>query len=167
MNYYVQFDDDTILVKNIDRRKNTAALNGTAVHFDFRHVHGGLYSLIVNQEVFPVHIRETNGRQEIRIGHQIFTGVIEDERQTVFEKLHSRQKTATGISVVKAPMPGMVVRLEVQKGDRVEKGQGLIVIEAMKMENEIKSPVGGTVAEVMVEAHTTVEKDAPLLQVKT
>ncbi|MGH7496194.1 MAG: biotin/lipoyl-containing protein [bacterium] len=167
MNYHVHFDDEAVIVNNIDRQNNTAILDGKPVHFDFRHVRGDLYSLIVDEQVFPVQIHETEGRQQIRIAHQIFYGTLENERQAVSKKLHTQPKAEAGVTLIKAPLPGLVVRLEVRQGDRVEKGSGLIVIEAMKMENEIKSPAAGTVVEVMVAARTTVEKDTVLFKIKS
>lgn len=70
---------------------------------------------------------------------------------------------ASGRQNINAPMPGKVVRLLVQPGDAVEPGQGLIVVEAMKMQNEMKSPKAGTVAEVLVDAGATVAVGETLL----
>jgi biotin carboxyl carrier protein len=67
--------------------------------------------------------------------------------------------------VVKALMPGRVVRLLVAKGEVVRKGAGLLILEAMKMENEIQCPVDGTVDEIFVEAGTTVENGADLVHI--
>ena len=67
--------------------------------------------------------------------------------------------------VVKALMPGRVVRILVNKGDSVRKGAGLLILEAMKMENEIQAPVDGTVDEIFVEAGATVESGADLLHI--
>jgi len=66
---------------------------------------------------------------------------------------------------VKALMPGRVVRVLVAKGDTVRKGAGLLILEAMKMENEIQSPADGTVDDVFVEAGQTVESGADLLHI--
>ena len=70
-----------------------------------------------------------------------------------------------GGGVLKAPMPGMVVRVLVEEGAHVEAGQGLVVLEAMKMENELKATGPGTVTSVHVTPGTRVEKGAPLLLV--
>ncbi|HJU85971.1 MAG TPA: biotin/lipoyl-containing protein [Gemmatimonadota bacterium] len=63
---------------------------------------------------------------------------------------------------VRAPMPGLVLVLEVAEGDPVDKGQGILIIEAMKMENEIRSPIAGVVRRLSVSAGDTVERDALL-----
>jgi len=65
--------------------------------------------------------------------------------------------------IVKAPMPGLVVRIEVAAGQPVAAGTGLVVVEAMKMENELRAPQPGVVATVHVEVGQAVEKGAPLV----
>lgn len=66
---------------------------------------------------------------------------------------------------LKAPMPGLVVRVLVAEGETVETGQGLVVVEAMKMENELKARAPGTIGKVHVAAGARVEKGAPLLDI--
>jgi pyruvate carboxylase subunit B len=66
---------------------------------------------------------------------------------------------------VKAPMPGLVLRVEVEEGDTVAAGAGLVVLEAMKMENEIKSPVAGRVAAVHVSGGQAVDKGMVMVEV--
>jgi biotin carboxyl carrier protein len=68
-----------------------------------------------------------------------------------------------GDKVIKSPMPGRVVKVLVAKGDVVETGQGLVVLEAMKMENEVRARTGGTVAEVHVAPGTAVDGSAKLV----
>jgi biotin carboxyl carrier protein len=64
---------------------------------------------------------------------------------------------------VKAPVPGLVVRLPVKNGEAVKKGQSLVVIEAMKMENDIRSPMDGVVSAVHIDERNAVEKNTPLV----
>jgi len=66
---------------------------------------------------------------------------------------------------IDAPMPGKIVRVMVKVGDKVEEGQGLVVVEAMKMENELKSPKAGTVTELSAQEGAAVESGAKLLVV--
>lgn len=70
-----------------------------------------------------------------------------------------------GSGTVKALMPGRIVRVMVRKGETVQKGAGLMVLEAMKMENEIQAPSDGVVEEVFVESGQTVESGADLVRV--
>jgi biotin carboxyl carrier protein len=71
---------------------------------------------------------------------------------------------ASGPAPLKAPMPGLVVRLEVSEGDEVTAGQGLVIVEAMKMENELRAPAPGRVKAVRVAEGTVVEKDTVLIE---
>ncbi|CAN5895974.1 hypothetical protein BH20GEM1_BH20GEM1_18410 [soil metagenome] len=74
--------------------------------------------------------------------------------------------TGSARARVQAPMPGLVLVLEVAEGDRVEQGQGILIIEAMKMENEIRAPVAGVIRELAVAAGDAVERDALLCVVE-
>ncbi|TAL68901.1 MAG: biotin/lipoyl-binding protein [Bacteroidetes bacterium] len=67
---------------------------------------------------------------------------------------------------IKAPMPGMVVKILVEPGTEVHKGDSLLIVEAMKMENALKSPIRGKVRNVIVKEGTAVEKDALLMELE-
>jgi biotin carboxyl carrier protein len=87
---------------------------------------------------------------------------VESERMRSAEQA-KKATVAGGDKTVKSPMPGRVVKVLVAKGDAVEVGQGLLVLEAMKMENEVRARVAGTVAEVHVAPGSTVEGSAKLV----
>ncbi|RLF81410.1 pyruvate carboxylase, partial [Thermococci archaeon] len=72
--------------------------------------------------------------------------------------------TAAGEGVVSAPMPGKILRILVREGDQVKVGQGLLVLEAMKMENEIPSPKDGVVRRILVKEGDTVDTGQPLIE---
>ena len=76
-------------------------------------------------------------------------------------------KSGAGVAKVASPMPGKVVKLLVAVGDLVEAGQGLVVVEAMKMQNEMKSPIAGTVIKVQSEEGATVTANQVLVVVET
>ena len=73
---------------------------------------------------------------------------------------------AAGETTVKAPMPGNILSVNVKTGDAVKKGQVVMILEAMKMENEILSPVDGTVSAVFVQQGATVNPDAALCSIR-
>jgi biotin carboxyl carrier protein len=64
-------------------------------------------------------------------------------------------------------MPGMVVKVEVREGDSIKKGEGLVILEAMKMENELKAPVNGRISSVHVQRGAAVEKGEKLVTIQT
>jgi glutaconyl-CoA/methylmalonyl-CoA decarboxylase subunit gamma len=94
-------------------------------------------------------------------GHRSYVRV-ESERMRAAEQA-KKTSVGGGDRVVKSPMPGRVVKVLVAKGDSVEVGGGLVVLEAMKMENEVRAKVAGTVAEVHVAPGATVEGSAKLV----
>jgi biotin carboxyl carrier protein len=94
-------------------------------------------------------------------GHRSYVRV-ESERQRAADAARKGARK-TGDSLVRSPMPGRIVKVFVKNGDQVEAGQPLLVVEAMKMENEIKAKAACTIAEVHVEAGVTVEGNAKLI----
>jgi biotin carboxyl carrier protein len=97
------------------------------------------------------------------VGERCEVEVVDDRTQQI-EKLTGRGSRRIGSGdIVKAPMPGLVVRVDVTEGQEVAAGVGLVVVEAMKMENELRAPHAGVVRQVHVTAGTRVEKGAPLV----
>jgi 3-methylcrotonyl-CoA carboxylase alpha subunit len=108
-----------------------------------------------------VHHREGN-THEISFGGSTVTVDVIDP---LAAKRRRREDEMSSGGVVKALMPGRVVRVLVAKGDTVAKGAGLLILEAMKMENEIVAPAAGTVDELFVEPGQTVESGAELVHI--
>lgn len=87
-----------------------------------------------------------------------------DERTRALRDLTAASPGATGPAPLVAPMPGLIVRVTAVAGDVVSAGQGLVVIEAMKMENELRATAAGVVLSVRAVAGTAVEKGAILVE---
>ncbi|HXN75596.1 MAG TPA: biotin/lipoyl-containing protein [Gemmatimonadaceae bacterium] len=86
-----------------------------------------------------------------------------DERTRSIRDLSAAAAGPTGPAPIIAPMPGLIVRVNVSVGDRVEAGEGLVVMEAMKMENELRATAAGIVKSVEISAGTAVEKGTLLV----
>jgi biotin carboxyl carrier protein len=102
------------------------------------------------------------GRWHIGVGAERFTADAVDERTRAIREMTGATADVADKTVV-APMPGLVVKVEVEVGQAVKAGQGVIVVEAMKMENELKAPSDGVVAKIEVQPGQTVDKGATLL----
>jgi pyruvate carboxylase subunit B len=89
---------------------------------------------------------------------------VTDERTMAIRAMTARRPARQGPRPVKAPMPGLIVRVEVAAGDAVRAGQPVVVMEAMKMENELKAEGGGVVSRILVEPGRAVEKGAVLVE---
>ena len=104
------------------------------------------------------------GNQRVRVnGHAVRVTFVEHARGS---GTVAGSSAASGTKDVVAPMPGRIVKVLVKAGDRVARGQGLVVVEAMKMENELRAPRDGTVAAVRASEGMSVEANAVLVVVE-
>jgi biotin carboxyl carrier protein len=107
--------------------------------------------------------RQGRGRYTLWIDGYRFEAEALDERTRAIRDLSAATAGPVGPAPVRAPMPGLIVRVNVKVGDEVQAGQGLVVMEAMKMENELRATAAGTVRSVEVSPGTVVEKGALLV----
>ena len=103
---------------------------------------------------------------ELSIGGFRFPLEALDERSRVIRELSGGSAKAKGPAHLTAPMPGLIVRVTVKEGDQVRAGQGLVVMEAMKMENELRATSDGVVKRVAASPGTAVEKGALILEME-
>jgi pyruvate carboxylase subunit B len=102
--------------------------------------------------------RQGRGRYTLWVDGYRFEAEGLDERTRAIRDLSAASAGPVGPAPILAPMPGLIVRVNVAVGDRVEAGQGVVVIEAMKMENELRATTAGIVRSVEVSAGAVVEK---------
>jgi pyruvate carboxylase subunit B len=120
----------------------------------------------IGDEVHRVIARRGAGRGSYTLwvgGHRFSVEAL-DERTRAIRDISAASAVASGPAPLIAPMPGLIVRVNVAPGDAVKPGQGLVVIEAMKMENELRAAAAGTVRAVSVAAGQAVEKGALLVE---
>jgi pyruvate carboxylase subunit B len=122
----------------------------------------------VGDRVIPVvvHARHGKGRVTLDIGGHRYEAEALDERTRAIREMTARTAAPSGPAPVVAPMPGLVVRIAVAVGDQVTAGQGVLVMEAMKMENELRAAADGTVKSVRVTPGTAVEKGSVLIELE-
>jgi acetyl/propionyl-CoA carboxylase alpha subunit len=126
----------------------------------------GMYSLVRKGRSFNVLVLKEDtdaGILRLRIGGHVHTARLEDERVQLMQMLGMDRSSRRVLGELKAPMPGLVLKLLVREHDRVKKNDPLLVLEAMKMENVIKSPGDATIKQVHVAERTAVEKGQLLL----
>jgi len=124
------------------------SLDGIALDADGVEIAPHVFSILLNGESFEVRIAPTSdGKLTLQTRHQDFTAEVVDPR--VWRDRRHGAVEAEGRQQIVAPMPGKVVRLLVKAGDKVTAGQGLLVVEAMKMQNEVRSPKTGTVERLL------------------
>ena len=164
MRYYVTVGKAT---HEVELRDNDVIIDGERVSADLQHVTGTLLRrLSLNGESHRVVATsgEARGHWELHLDGERVNVEVVDERTRTIRAMTARTAGPTGPKPVRAPMPGMVVRVQVQAGDHVKAGQGVVIIEAMKMENELKADAAGVVSKILVDAGTAVEKGAVLIE---
>jgi biotin carboxyl carrier protein len=109
---------------------------------------------------------EVPGRWRLTLGDQRLDVAVTDERTESLRAILGRGAPPAAGGVVTAPMPGLVVRVPVVEGQKVEAGVGLVVVEAMKMENELKAATPGVVRRIHVAAGDAVEKGTRLVEIE-
>jgi biotin carboxyl carrier protein len=140
------------------------ALRGKVWDLDAVSLPSGALSLLVGGESYDVAVHDAGDRLDVSLrGHSESLEVLDESRMRL--RSSKTKAVAAGPQAVSTPMPGKVVRVLVKAGDEVKEGQGLVVVEAMKMENELKSPKDGRVSEVLVREGQTVEGGGRLVVV--
>jgi biotin carboxyl carrier protein len=139
-------------------------LDGRELPLDVASAQDGVLSLLLHGKSYEVKQEIVGTETNVVIGHERFSASVRDPRS-----FRSRRRTGAseqGVMKIKAPMPGKVVRILAEVGTQVEAGQSVVVIEAMKMQNELKAPKKGVVKKVNVAEGATVEAGQSLAEVE-
>jgi biotin carboxyl carrier protein len=137
-------------------------IGGRELDLDAVHLQGFALSLIAGTRSYRCDIDPgKNGQIGVLVGETVYPLEILDERRLRMRRAGGKF-TLEGPQRIDAPMPGKVTRVLVKVGEQVEEGQGLVVVEAMKMENELKSPKAGKVTELHAVEGAAVESGAKL-----
>ena len=167
MRYFVTIGERTF---EIELREQHIVVDGVVMTAELEHVAGTLLrrlSLNGGSHRVVALPGEGRGAWELHLdGERVHADVV-DERTRTIRAMTARSSGPVGPKPVRAPMPGMVVRVEVEPGQQVRAGQGVIIIEAMKMENELKADAAGIVSRILVAPGTAVEKGAALVEFAT
>ncbi len=164
MLYFVTVGERTFRVELGAER---VSVDGVPVSTDLAHVEGTeLRSLLLDGTSFRLLAAHMEGGMwELHLRGRRYAAEAVDERTRAIREMTGERRGPAGPRPIRAPMPGLVVRVEVEVGDRIEAGQGVVIVEAMKMENELKAEAPGVVAHVHVRPGQTVEKDQVLIDI--
>lgn len=125
--------------------------------------HKALVKACIRERILDLALDVTNDGIRVLFDGQEYSAKVEDQRQRMLRSIGGGAKEHGAALSLKAPMPGLVVKIEVKVGDEVKRGQGIVVVEAMKMENEVRAPGNGTVKEIRVKERQVVEKGEVLV----
>jgi biotin carboxyl carrier protein len=144
----------------------TMTWNGEVIPADIREVEPRCYSVIIDGKSVDVNIDAIRSSDPDSHAYRatLFDGSYEFQLADPMKTLLAEAGGAgSGGGTLSSPMPGKVVKILVAEGDKVEEGQTLLILEAMKMQNEYKAPTAGTITKVFVQEGTAVETAAPML----
>lgn len=151
----VDFKDGCYLV-NVENEK---------FEVDVQLLSANCLSLLVNNKIHTIYIAENKERKYLAVGGEQFCLA---EAKAVSEKeFVAEAGPIEGKQFVCSPMPGTVIKINVAEGEEVEKNQSLVIVEAMKMENEIRSPIKGKVKKINCTAGDLVGADEPIIELET
>lgn len=138
-------------------------LDGQEHVVDIADLGNGDYSVLLDRAQYTVHVSPEGGGDFLAmVGGSNIAVSVKDPRSLLQRQASSG---ASGACTVRAPMPGKVLAVHVSVGDSVDRNQGLVVVEAMKMQNELRSPRDGTVLEIRTAAGASVTAGETLIVV--
>ena len=146
---------------------NTVLVNGEPHNVDFRSIDGNrLYSLLMDNSSWETLVDRNSDEYRVLIGGELHIVTVQDERTRKMAKAEKTQSAHSGEAIIKAPMPGLVRDVVVNVNDEVTAKQGIVILEAMKMQNELRTPKAGTVKEIRVKPGDKVDQGQVLVIIK-
>jgi biotin carboxyl carrier protein len=162
---YIASVNDVEFIIEIDH-DDQITLDGQQYHIDFQQLsEGGILSLLLNNHSMEAIVEERDNAWEVLIHGELYTVQVQDERAYWLAKARGTAVEFTGVVTVRSPMPGLIIGVPVSEGQVVGKGDKVIILESMKMENELRSPRDGIVTQILVEPGASVEKDQALVTI--
>lgn len=164
MRYVTTIAEREFLIEILD--EHHVAVDGVVYEVDFETVSGQpVHSLLVDGKSYEAHVYPGDNGWQVVLHGKLYPVIVEDEREKRLREALGGGVAEQGEFHLKSPMPGLVVAVSVVEGQPVEKGDVLVILESMKMQNELKSPRAGTVTRLRVKPGDSVEQKAVLLSV--
>ncbi len=161
----------TVTIQNksysVEKTDDTIQVNSKSIDWDLQWISDRKIHLIYEQksiEAELISIDKETKTVQIKLGNKISSLQLKDRFDLLLEQLGMNNNASHALKEIKAPMPGLILDLKVKPGDEVKKGDVVLILEAMKMENILKSPGDGIVKAVKVSLNQSVEKNQVLIQ---
>jgi biotin carboxyl carrier protein len=162
--YHIKVNQDKIYDVEVDA--NGISLNNELKNISFATVNENQFHVLLNQKSYNVEIVSINAEAKtasMKVNNRIYECEIKDQFDDLLKSLGLDNLSAKKINDIKAPMPGLVLKVLVNEGQEFKKGDNLLVLEAMKMENILKAPVDGVVKSIKIKPGDKVDKNEVLL----
>jgi biotin carboxyl carrier protein len=147
--------------------KNTLTVNGQPLDWDVVAVGPNAFHILYEGRSYNAEILSADAETKsftIRLNGRTYPAQVKDRFDLLLDQLGMGQAAGSKLAQIKAPMPGLIVDIRVQPGQTVAKGDTVLILEAMKMENVIKAPGDATVKAVRVQPRENVEKNQVLVE---
>ena len=166
MKYIASIGDQEFEVDIINQHE--VAVNGKHYKINFKPVSGQpVFSLLADNGSYQAHLFESDDDElQILLRGTLYKVLIEDEREKRLRAAAGSTGSSSGELILKSPMPGLIVQVPVKVGDLVSTGDVLVILESMKMQNELKSSQDGKVTQIQVKEGDSVEQKQILLIVE-
>jgi biotin carboxyl carrier protein len=139
-------------------------INGEMLEIDFQSLRQDLsYSLLVGGDSYEINLYQDNGFWEVLLRGKQFSVRVEDDRERRLRMAAGESSLLKTAVTVQAPMPGLVIDIPVEEGKHVEEGEVLIILESMKMQNELRAPRPGTIVKIQISLNDNVERKQTLM----
>ncbi|MCB0733086.1 MAG: biotin attachment protein [Flavobacteriales bacterium] len=152
--------------RDINPTESGYQVDGERVDFDVVQTGTDTFHILLNHQSFNARLHRLNRnlkQVELEVNNELIQLTIEDDFDALLVKMGIDKDALNKVSEIKAPMPGLVLSVQVNPGDEVEEGQALLVLEAMKMENVLNAPGAAIVKSVIVTSGQKVDKNDVLI----
>jgi biotin carboxyl carrier protein len=154
---------------SIEQNNGEWSINNAPVQWDAEWQPNGLISILYNNKSYTAVVESLDAKNKevaLRIDGQVYKVAISEPIDILLSKMGMDLKATKKAESVKAPMPGLILKMLVEPGQHIKKGDGLLILEAMKMENLIKASADAIVKSIKVAERTAVEKGAILIELE-
>lgn len=159
--YITTIGDKEFEIEILDN--NQVMVDGQTYDIDFDSVSGQpVFTLLLNGKSHEALIFHDEDEWQVLLRGRLYTALVEDEREKRL-RAAAGSVAESGDFVLKAPMPGLVIKVAVKKGDEIKKGDVMVILESMKMQNELKAPRDGKVMRVMIKDGDSIEQKETML----
>lgn len=164
MKYVTTIGEREYLVEIIDEHR--VLVDGKPFVVDFAEISDQpVYSLLLDGSSYEAYVYPSDKTWQVLLHGRLYPAMVEDERERRLRAAAGSQVQESVEFHLKAPMPGLVIAISIEEGQQVKKGDVLVVLESMKMQNELKSPRDGVAARMRVQPGDSVEQHQTILSV--
>jgi biotin carboxyl carrier protein len=162
-------------VVTLNDKKKTVSISGNShiliddqkIEYELILLNSHTYLLKINDQFFEISVDKTgNGKYSLLIDGNQYETIIRTALQEKVSELLQQKNTIHSKTEVRAPMPGMILKIKKDINDKVKQGETILILEAMKMENDLRSPRSGILSEIMTKEGSAVEKGTVLFTIK-